>query len=88
MYAYQAVTEHKGKDKIIYEHFKAIMGRGDPSSHDFNWAELNFPSPDLHSLGEPFTEEEVKEAIKQMPGDKAPGPDGFTGHFLRDVGTL
>jgi hypothetical protein len=25
-----------------------------------NWAELNFPSPDLHSLGELFTEEEVK----------------------------
>ena len=39
-----------------------------------------------HNLSEldlPFTEEEVWSTIKQMPSDKAPGPDGFTGRFYK-----
>jgi hypothetical protein len=34
-------------------------------------------------LGDPISEQEVKCAIDQMPGDKAPGPDGFTGLFFK-----
>jgi hypothetical protein len=37
----------------------------------------------LQSLGDPLTEEEVKVAINQLLGDKAPGPDGFTGAFYK-----
>ncbi|WVZ55767.1 hypothetical protein U9M48_006389 [Paspalum notatum var. saurae] len=37
---------------------------------------------DLSTLDAPFTEEELKTAIQQMPADKAPGPDGFTGAFF------
>jgi hypothetical protein len=77
------VTGHDEKEKVIFDHFKSVMGRGDPSSHDFNWAELNLTSPNLQGLGEPITEDEVKVAIAQMPGDKAPGPDGFTGSFFK-----
>ena len=33
---------------------------------------------EVASLEEPFTEEEVKAALKEMNGDKALGPDGFT----------
>ncbi|KAK1603765.1 hypothetical protein QYE76_027438 [Lolium multiflorum] len=77
------VTGHEEKEKVDLDHFKSIMGRGDRGSHDFNWAELNFSTPDLHSPGTPITEEEVKVAITQMPGDKAPGPDGFTGLFFK-----
>jgi hypothetical protein len=59
------------------------MGRGAPRSHDFNWEDLHFKNPDLHCLGEPFSEDEVKNAINQMPNDKAPCPDGFTGAFFK-----
>ena len=41
------------------------------------------PNCDLHELGEAFTEEEAKRAVFSMPSDKAPGPDGFTGAFLK-----
>jgi hypothetical protein len=81
------VTEHVAKEEIIHNHFKSTIGRGEPRINDFNWDTLHFDDPDLHSLGEPFTEEEVRNAINQMPGDKAPGPDGFTGSFLGSVGT-
>lgn len=39
---------------------------------------------DLSHLEDPFTEEEIHRAIKEMLGDKAPaGPDGFTGNFFK-----
>jgi hypothetical protein len=37
----------------------------------------------LSSLDDPFSEEEVRCAINQMPSDKAPGPDGFIGAFFK-----
>ena len=32
---------------------------------------------------EPFSHEEIDNIVKKMPGDKAPGPDGFNGSFLK-----
>ena len=36
---------------------------------------------EVASLEEPFTKEEVKAALTEMNGDKAPGPDGFITFF-------
>jgi hypothetical protein len=80
------VTEHAAKEDIVTNHFNSIMGVRVARVHDFNWDELNFPLSDLHALGEPFIEVEVKSAIDQMPFDKAPSPDS-PGLFSRSVGT-
>lgn len=77
------VTEHEAKEQIIHNHLLETMGPVQPRSLDFNWEGLHFTTPDLDCLGEPFSEEEIKEAINQMPSDKAPGPDGFTGAFFK-----
>ena len=37
----------------------------------------------LNGLDSPMTESEVLEATNDMPSDKAPGPDGFTGLFFK-----
>jgi hypothetical protein len=37
----------------------------------------------LEDLTIPFTKEEIDHVIKMMPADRAPGPDGFTGIFLK-----
>jgi hypothetical protein len=79
------VTEHNAKEEIVSNHFNSILGTRAPRHNDFNWDELNLPTVDLHSLGDPFTEAEVKNAIDQMPIDKAPGPDGYTGGFFQEV---
>jgi hypothetical protein len=77
------VTDQNAKEEIVSNHFQSIMGTRFERTHDFNWEELNLPTVDLHSLGDPFTEEEVKNAIDQMPRDKAPSPDGYTGAFFK-----
>jgi hypothetical protein len=38
---------------------------------------------DLEELGEIFSEEEVWGVIKELPPDRAPGPDGFIGAFYK-----
>jgi hypothetical protein len=39
--------------------------------------------PKLGKFRYPFSEEEVKATIMEMPSDKAPGPDGFNGKFFK-----
>jgi hypothetical protein len=40
----------------------------------------------LSHLEEEFTEEEVYAVIKDLAGDKAPGPDNFIGFFSKQLG--
>jgi hypothetical protein len=44
---------------------------------------INIPSADLPELEVVFTEEEVRDMIKEMQLDQAPGPDGFIGAFFQ-----
>src|SRR4051794_29055550 len=37
----------------------------------------------LDELERSFTTKEIDELINQMPTDKAPGPDGFNGSFIK-----
>jgi retron-type reverse transcriptase len=41
------------------------------------------PIDDLESLVQPFSEEEISNIVKHMKPDRAPGPDGFNGLFLK-----
>jgi exonuclease III len=77
------VTDHSRKEEILHSHFSSSMGVGQTRKRDLNWESLNFGNVALEGIDEPFTEEEVFKAISQMPTDKAPGPDGFTGAFFK-----
>ena len=37
----------------------------------------------LEDQSQPFTKSEIDAVIKNMPPDRAPGPDGFSGLFLK-----
>ena len=74
---------HQEKQQVIHDHFSSIMADPPARSRDFNWDALCLPSVNLSSLDDPFTEQEVHAAIKQLPHDKAPGPDGYTGNFFK-----
>lgn len=50
---------------------------------------LPTPTPEQNSqLNKPFSEQEIKEAICDLPLHKAPGPDGFCNEYYRTFLTL
>jgi hypothetical protein len=48
-----------------------------------NLEALDIPTVDIQELEVMFSEEEVWNTIRELPLDKAPGPDGFTGAFYQ-----
>lgn len=49
----------------------------------FNLSTLMTPLNDLDDIVAPFLHEEIDQVVRRMPPDKAPGPDGFNGLFLK-----
>jgi hypothetical protein len=48
----------------------------------FNLSDLILPVP-LDELVQSFTHEEIDHIIQHMRTEKAPGLDGFSGHFYK-----
>ena len=59
------------------------MQQPQPRRADLNWDILGINNHDLSSLDATFSEDEIKRAVDKLPANKAPGPDGFTGLFLK-----
>ena len=70
---------------LVYEHFDRMLGSRENQSHLLNFGELNLPSVHNILLDHCFSEEEIWQAILDMPTDKAPGPDGFSRLFFRSA---
>ena len=45
----------------------------------FNLLRLN--QEEIESVNNPITSTEIEAMIKNLPKNKSPGPDGFTGEF-------
>lgn len=78
-----AVTYHEGKASILLDRFKGLMGRSFSSIAGLNWATINLPRRDLLHLDGSFTEQELLAFVNEAHGERAPGPDGFTGDFFK-----
>jgi hypothetical protein len=76
------IFSHDHKAAIIWESYKNRLGISEATSMQFNLHDM-IEAQDLHHLDNPFTPEEIEAMVKGMPPDKAPGPDGFNGHFLK-----
>ena len=76
-------VSHVEKEKVIYDTYKQRLGESCARPMLFNLDQLITPTEGLEELSVPFTTDEIDEVVKHMPTDKAPGPDGFNGHFLK-----
>ena len=45
----------------------------------YNFSKLK--QEEIENLNRPITSTEIKTVIKNVPTNKSPGPDGFTGEF-------
>ena len=76
----QHMKTRRGLSIIFYN---GLLGTSLHREHTINLDELNIASHNLSCLEIPISEEEVWRTISDLPFDKAPGPDGFTGRFYQ-----
>ena len=73
---------HNHKAAIIWQSYKDRLGKSINPTMLFNLDEL-IQHHDLSALDAPFTVDEIEKVAKEFPTDRAPGPDGFNGMFLK-----
>ena len=77
------VEDHNGKEALLFHAYSDRLGTSSPTHMHFDLPSLIRPHANLDHLTLPFTREEIDGVIKEMPSDRAPGPDGFSGLFLK-----
>ncbi|GAV86030.1 LOW QUALITY PROTEIN: hypothetical protein CFOL_v3_29464, partial [Cephalotus follicularis] len=71
---------------MAVEHFKGFLGQKCPipSVNNLDYAK-KLTAGQKATMGRSITDEEIKAVFWALNPDKAPGPDGFNGHFFRAV---
>ena len=77
------VSDHSQMAGILWSSFKNRMGQAQGINMGFDLPALIQPVEGLSSLSEPFSAEEINTVLKELPTDRAPGPDGFNGLFVK-----
>jgi hypothetical protein len=77
------VENHEEKAAAFLTSFKSRMGVSNTPHICFDLAALFQRVEGLEEVSAPFTKEVIDKVIKSIPADKAPGPDGFNGMFLK-----
>ena len=57
------------------------LGEMDTFLEKYNFPKLN--QEKIENLDKPITSTEINTVIKNLPTNKSPGPDGFTGEFYQ-----
>lgn len=79
----RVVTTHEDKAEVLLNFFSNLIGTREERQHTLDLEALSIQRHELEALDAPISEDEVWNFIKQLPSDKAPGPDGFTGRFYK-----
>jgi hypothetical protein len=77
------VTDQERKNDVFTEAYMDLLRAIHNREHGIELEALDIPTKDLHELERLFSEEEVWNTIRELPSDRAPGPDGFTGAFYQ-----
>lgn len=77
------ILDHEGKAALIWNSFKVRMGISTNPTMLFGLHSLFQVHGDFSSLVEPFSHDDIDNVVRRLPLDKAPGPDGFNGFFIK-----
>jgi hypothetical protein len=79
----EIITDQDRKVEAFAEAYASLLGSIRNRPYSIDLSAVGIQQRDLRELDVLFTEEEVWATIKEMPGDRAPGPDGFIGAFYQ-----
>ena len=77
------VTDHQQLAGMFWADFNQRMGQSKGIQMGFDLDTFIARVDGLEELSQPFSDSEVEAVIKNLPTDRDPGPDGFTGLFLK-----
>lgn len=77
------LTSHEQMENAVLEYYHNLLGMAQYRAESLNLLTFHHVQHELHGLEAPISEDEVWKTIKDMPPDKVPGPDGFTGRFYK-----
>jgi hypothetical protein len=77
------VTDHDLMAAMLWNSYREQMGHSEGVTMQFDLQRLIQKVDGLDELTLPFQQKEMDDVIKEMPADRAPGPDGFNGMFLK-----
>jgi hypothetical protein len=75
------VEAQEEKEELAMAFFLEVLGSASPRTHDLSLANLGLAPLALDGLDATFSEDEVWGAVKSMPANKSPGPDGYSWEF-------
>jgi hypothetical protein len=77
------ITSYAAKADLVDQFYSNLIGQSVSRENTIDLVALGLPAHNLSILDAPFTEQEVLATVLNLPADKAPSPDGFTGRFYK-----
>lgn len=77
----RVITDPTLISQAFSEAFVSLLGTTPAREATLNLDYLNIPTLNLDDLELMFSEEEIWNVIRELPRERAPGSDGFTGGF-------
>jgi mannosylglycoprotein endo-beta-mannosidase len=79
------ITNHDDMELALHSHFAGVFGSVQGGGFTINFQALGIQRLNLDEMDLAISSEEVWAAIRALPSDRAPGPDGFTGAFYKSA---
>jgi hypothetical protein len=79
----EIITEQDQKVEAFSDAYADILGTARTRLHTFDLDAVGMQPLELQDLESLFTEKEVWDTVRELPADRAPGPDGFSGAFYQ-----
>ena len=84
----EMTTDTAEIQRIIRDYYKQLYAKKMDNHEEMDkcMERYNFPRlkyEELENINRPITSNEIETVIKNLPTNKSPGPDGFTGEFFQ-----